>query len=1014
MDSVTDDDGDYDSVYPKGSRNLDQFLHDPLLLEPASPLPQAPVVAPCRPISPSIANLGPIYRDELCPDGSCMGSVDDLGPFYREDFDRDGTYVTSLDDLEFDVFECRPNDAPPSPLGVVNHLPDLLKTRDPECLQKVVPKVQEVLSHAEADIQRAASSAFLQILQKEQVPVQNYAQMFLETILTSIDNKNPDISSAWLGTLLDVIELLPKNVVQKEILAAAKAKGQLSQSIQARLSCCQILGKIVTKFDPFVIKKEILPMVQSLCQDVAHEVRGSMCLQLDLVSRGLGLEATKSSILPELVELTNDEEVSVRIAGLETTVDILTLLDAETCSSTIVPLVIRFYQQCLTTKDQALPVVAKHIGRICHGLSKNLDDSQKQWFVSCYEKLCRMGLTEKDTNSNGNEMKLQAHSEQDLLNNCRINAAFNFPAMSLFVGSRDFESSLLEIFTKLCGDPLPAVRKSIAYGFHEVMKQMELQPVILLKNFGTLLSDKSIEVLGGICSHLSEIFEVLRNKKISEEQSDGIISALMSAESVLFSSYSWRLQETFVLSLSSLQTCFDSETILVKIMPMLTEKVKKARTLPVKLAVARTFLTLLRSLNKADDRETLITNLTEDMFKGNCHQRSLLLEMSKISLEINSKAFFKEIFFDRALALSNDPVPNIRLKLCRFLPTMKTTLNLPEDNLRLSDLLGAIEHILENDTDSDVLFSAKQAICDLENIVIPVNLLESKSQVRGGQTAEDLVDQKREEEEKSVNNNDDKADEKTKVKKDVPPSSKIPSPRKVSGPKPPCDKQPSPTPPKDLKKALGKYSASTTSVSSPKVKSKASSIPNCRLVKSQSTSAISSSSLIPKPDAKTTEPSNKKDTKIPVIGTSSLPIPKEGKPHESRSTNSTRIPRVSTPVRPPSPIPTIVKTGSNTPPLKLNPKSVNVTANISISIRTNSAVTSNNTTSAVPTTTTTTSANTTTNTTATTISTTPTKSPSSIRSISERSQITLQGEKIIPSPTPQRQKNSEKKEKKPR
>lgn len=40
------------------------------------------------------------------------------------------------------------------------------------------------------------------------------------------------------------------------------------------------------------------------------------------------LEATKSAILPELVELTNDEECHVRIAGLETVVNILSLLDA--------------------------------------------------------------------------------------------------------------------------------------------------------------------------------------------------------------------------------------------------------------------------------------------------------------------------------------------------------------------------------------------------------------------------------------------------------------------------------------------------------------------------------------------------------------------------------------------------------------------------------------------------------------------------------------------------------------
>ena len=39
---------------------------------------------------------------------------------------------------------------------------------------------------------------------------------------------------------------------------------------------------------PFSIKKDILPVVQSLCQDVDYEVRGCMCRQLDPVARGLG------------------------------------------------------------------------------------------------------------------------------------------------------------------------------------------------------------------------------------------------------------------------------------------------------------------------------------------------------------------------------------------------------------------------------------------------------------------------------------------------------------------------------------------------------------------------------------------------------------------------------------------------------------------------------------------------------------------------------------------------------
>lgn len=75
------------------------------------------------------------------------------------------------------------------------------------------------------------------------------------------------------------------------------------------------------------LKNEIVGVVESLCQDVCGEVRGSMCAQLPPVARGLGLDATKTHILPELVDLCSDEETSVRLAGINTVVLIIPLLD---------------------------------------------------------------------------------------------------------------------------------------------------------------------------------------------------------------------------------------------------------------------------------------------------------------------------------------------------------------------------------------------------------------------------------------------------------------------------------------------------------------------------------------------------------------------------------------------------------------------------------------------------------------------------------------------------------------
>lgn len=51
--------------------------------------------------------------------------------------------------------------------------------------------LQEVLHVAQTEMQLAACGAFLQILQKDLIALDNYAETFLPSILTSLDNRDP-------------------------------------------------------------------------------------------------------------------------------------------------------------------------------------------------------------------------------------------------------------------------------------------------------------------------------------------------------------------------------------------------------------------------------------------------------------------------------------------------------------------------------------------------------------------------------------------------------------------------------------------------------------------------------------------------------------------------------------------------------------------------------------------------------------------------------------------------------
>ena len=59
----------------------------------------------------------------------------------------------------------------------------------------------------------------------------SFTNTFLRGILTSIDSKDPVVANAWLDTLLDAIDLLPPDVIKREIVAIAVSKGQLTNTV---------------------------------------------------------------------------------------------------------------------------------------------------------------------------------------------------------------------------------------------------------------------------------------------------------------------------------------------------------------------------------------------------------------------------------------------------------------------------------------------------------------------------------------------------------------------------------------------------------------------------------------------------------------------------------------------------------------------------------------------------------------------------------------------------------------
>ncbi|KAG8182940.1 hypothetical protein JTE90_010569 [Oedothorax gibbosus] len=601
---------------------------------------------------------------------------------------------------------------------------------------------------------KLSSKNFLSLLNHELLPANTFTHTFLQSILQSVDSADPVVANAWMETLLDVIDLLPKEIVKGEILTLAVNKGQMSQPISSRLLCCKMLGKICLKFDPYVIKKEVLPVVLSLCQDVDSEVRGYMCRQLDIVAKGIGLEATKSAILPELVELANDEETFVRLSGIETIVQMLPLLDDDTCTQAIIPLVKKLCENSFNSKDSTLPVVSKQLGRLCCGLAENFSPEEKQWFLKYFQDLSKLGLPSKENSSpslcNPLPDLLPEFDHKNRYRECRCACAYNFPAMVLFSGPENFEKELYLTFKNLCLDPFQNVRQRMACGFYEIARLLSANASLLQHELVALLQDDCIEVLKGLIPYLPECLKAVCCSTTSQDcDKTNLVKALISCEEATSVGSSWRLHADFLSCLSCLPLCLSHETIFTTFVPLLFVKLHTARPIPSRTSAAYSLLIFLRNTPSMERRKGIINELIRELCYGrSCHKRMLYIRICELVIELFSKGFFKQFFFKALLTLSSDPVPNIRLRLCSVLPRLKSLIKLPKDSQLLQELESCIKTLISNEKDKDVSYAVSKAIEELDKIEVTTEPISRRSSYI--EITLDMNDRMKEEEERQL------------------------------------------------------------------------------------------------------------------------------------------------------------------------------------------------------------------------------------------------------------------------
>ncbi|KZC09718.1 Serine/threonine-protein phosphatase 4 regulatory subunit 4, partial [Dufourea novaeangliae] len=596
-------------------------------------------------------------------------------------------------------------------LSVIQNLPSLLQTDTQSCMSRVVPKMQQSLATASTEFHIAASTTFKTILEQKLVSHNVFSQTFLPSVLNSLESRDPVVCDAWLETLLDVIELLPVEVIRMQILPLTISKGQLSQPIYSRIMCSRLLGKICTRFESAMIQKEVLPTVHSLCQDVNSEVRASICLQLRFVAEGLGAESVKPALLPSLVELASDEESNVRCTSVQTIVYLLPHLQEDTIKTIIMPLVKKLCENAMKSNDNVICVIAQEFGKLVLGLENCLAPAEKTWFLKYFQQLAQMGIISMKKESKPHLPFINSNpGEDEKYIECRRCCAFNMPAMFLFVSySADDTDALLVTFNALASDHYYIVRKTVASGFHEVAKVLGPKSGRIKADLIKLLKDDSEEVLQGLVPHIGLTLDCLaESQTIGVDRVDSTLMeigrALLKCESEISGTHNWRLASMMHSQLEIIPKYFPSDFIYSYFVPMAFFRILHARPIPVRLAAGTLYLFLLRYNMKPMQRVELRSRLyTELANSPDCYVRMMFVRMMIEAFEIFSTVYFKEHFFTTLLNLAEDPVANIRIKVVSLLPQLKSQLWMPTDKKLLSAMETTVGHLMNSEKDRDVI-----------------------------------------------------------------------------------------------------------------------------------------------------------------------------------------------------------------------------------------------------------------------------------------------------------------------
>ncbi|CAK4712315.1 hypothetical protein LEN26_013332 [Aphanomyces euteiches] len=519
------------------------------------------------------------------------------------------------------------------------------------------------------------SSVFL--LTEDQVTKQ-----LLPLILDFVhDLQHKDHAESASQCIAATIPRLSCSLKKTQIIRIGIEKGDVSQGAGSRLICCLILGTLTAS--ELLSEQDIdglfFQKMMALCQDTDAEVRKCMCMQLDALARAVGQAKASSDLLPELLELLQDEETQVKIMAFRTLLSLYDYFPRKERQDSILPVLVDIVEDPPTYLISSL---AETFGRLVFKIFSQGDftPDYTTTFLNCFTRLSRT-------------------DDSDI----RVHCAYNFPAVVKSFGVNQYSPHLDDLLQAFTQDKEEEVRMTIVAGLHEVAHLLGQQRALrYIKSISlNVFKDESAVVQGRIISHLPDLMQYFC-ASVDDDQKTAYLEAILKAilhHHTVLSTGRWREQLLVIDTLSKFPAFISPSQLFERVCPLLFEFMS-AGARPVQLDAARVLVSVNRENKIAANRVNVLLRLRKEYALGKSFwQRMLYLDVCSFACDTYSHHYFRLNYLDPAVDLLEDSVPNVRLKAFSLLPKWKSAL----DVLQGADekIIARIRRLLETASDPD-------------------------------------------------------------------------------------------------------------------------------------------------------------------------------------------------------------------------------------------------------------------------------------------------------------------------